>query len=372
MESGHANPGPTTELPGAQNVIMLHIRFTAGAKENIQPTNLTVETSGNGDDSLEITDTAIWRDLNGNGVLEAGESRVNPASTLFAVDDGTVDFDLSGEPVVAAGTQAFYLVTASFAAGTVSGGTFTYNVPSPFNIQAVLEGTVIPADIPSTDPDVLGGTKTVSDLGAGSLCIFPGPNHRASMQVNTPSEQVPMLQFSLSPSSMEGVELNEVRFSVTGMTGAPPMSMRLYEDVDEDGRFSTGDLELGMMQTVPSGGEFVEFSGLTLSVPAQGAKTLLVTGNFSGTEGTFSLSIGTGADIIATGTNSKTGIEAAGAPVHGAAVFTSVPPQSGSSGGCGGGQGSERAWIGWLLLAAVAAISLLYKRKRATPVLKAN
>jgi hypothetical protein len=150
------------------------------------------------------------------------------------------------------------------------------------------------------------------------------------------------------------------------------MSMRLYEDVDEDGRFSTGDLELGMMQTVPSGGEFVEFSGLTLSVPAQGAKTLLVTGNFSGTEGTFSLSIGTGADIIATGTNSKTGIEAAGAPVHGAAVFTSVPPQSGSSGGCGGGQGSERAWIGWLLLAAVAAISLLYKRKRATPVLKAN
>ncbi|MHC4597834.1 MAG: fibronectin type III domain-containing protein [Planctomycetota bacterium] len=365
MEVGHANPGDTFERSGAARVPMLHIRFTAGAKDAIQLEDLTIDIGGTGADHYEVTEIAMWRDENANGLLDSGEPKVDPNMPGFPADNGSAVFDLTVEPAIPAGEEVHYLVTASFASTTAHGGTFQITIPSPFNITAHLDGSPsVPADIPSTDPDLVGGVKTIVDLGAGSLRVFPGPNTPESVHTTSPADLVPMLQFSLAASSVEGVDVDEIRFVLVGMAGAPPVGLRLFEDVNGDGKATTEDVELGAA-AAQTGDEWVAFDGLALSLDADQARTFLVTGGFAQGSGVYSIGIESYADVLATGQVTKLGIVAAGAPVLGAPQFIVPPPAPRESGGCGGGPRSRDGWLGWLLLIAAGASLLAFRFKGA-------
>jgi hypothetical protein len=364
MEVGHANPGATFERPGAVNVPMLHIKFTAGAKDAIELDTLTINASGSGADDYEITDVALWRDENANGVVDGGETRIDPPIPGFSADDGNAVIDLSGEPAIPAGGVVHYVATASFAPTTAHGGTFGFTIPSPFNITAHLAGSPsVPADIPSTDPDLVGGVKTLVDLGAGSLRVFLGSHTPETVSTYSPADPVSMLQFSMAASSVEGVDVDELHLAINGMAGAPPMVIRLFEDMDADGRATAADTELAVV-VVDAGREWVALEDLGIALAAEEIRTFLVTGGFSMRSGAYSVGIESHADILATGQVTQLGIVAAGAPVLGAPQIIVLPPGSGDSGGCAAVPGTPGHRHGWLLLLAALAVGLAFRFKR--------
>ena len=57
--------------------------------------------------------------------------RQRDPSAPFGADDGSISFDLGGEPVLLAGTEAHYLLVCDLAPGALAGSTFTFQVNVP-------------------------------------------------------------------------------------------------------------------------------------------------------------------------------------------------------------------------------------------------
>jgi len=363
--AGCANPWPTQELPGASGVRMLHVRLGAGAHENIRLLNLQVNSSGSGDDSTEIVQVFLWRDVDGDGFARPGDFVV--AADSFAADDGSVSFDLSAEPVLLAGGVIHYLVVCDLATSAVAGSGFTFQVNIPAGL--VCQGASSFGPVVPTGSAVVGGAKTIANSGVGSLALSMGPNSPASGTVTFPSSDAPMLQVILSASSIEGVGITRMLF--TGFGGGDEtksITAKLYLDGDGDGLVSSGSTPLGTGTYGRDNGS-VEFTGLALTVPAGVAVTLILAYDLGDgcLEGDYRASLAVDADVTASGETTHMGINAKGAPLNGAIQVFSA--DSGRAvyfmGGCASGGHSPTGWAGYLLLlGACLAIGALRRRAR--------
>jgi hypothetical protein len=357
--AGSANPWPSLELPGASGVRMLHVRLEAGASENIRLLNLQVNSSGSGDDSTEIVQVFLWRDVDGDGFARPGDFAV--AADSFAADDGSVSFDLSAEP----GGVVHYLVVCDFGASAVAGSDFTFQVNVPVGLVCQGASTLTP--VVPTGSSVAGGAKTIACSGVGNLALSMGPNSPASGTVTFPSRDAPMLQVILSASSIEGVLVTRMLF--TGFGGGDEtrsITAKLYLDGDGDGQVSSGSTPLGTGTYDRDNGS-VEFTGMALTVPAGVAVTLVLAYGLGDDclEGDYRASLAVDADVTASGETTHMGINAQGAPLDGAIqVFIADDSKAVYfMGGCATGGHSPTGWAGYLLLLA-AGMVVLGLRKR--------
>ncbi|MHC5079188.1 MAG: fibronectin type III domain-containing protein [Planctomycetota bacterium] len=351
LEAGPANPGPTREIPGAQEVPMLHLRFSAGQSDGILLQSITVDASGTGDDSLEIDQITLWRDSDGDGVATAADTLVGTA--FFANDDGSALLDLSAEPVIAPGSRADYLLTCDFNPSAPPGGTYTLAVAHASGIQANGEGSGLPVSV--VGEDVAGGEKTLTAGGAGSLQVFRGIHNPPGNSLVSPATDVPLLQFRFQASTLEDIQVLHIKFSSWG-TGneAAGVGAILMEDVDGDGTVSPGDILLGTPQVFSEDNGLVEFSSLGLVIPAGTSKTLLLVFNLAEVSGTFTVSLALPSDVEAKGDSSQLSVSLSGAPVIGEPMtFTYSPPADSGGGSCRPGGREPRNFIGWLLLLGV-------------------
>jgi hypothetical protein len=181
---------------------------------------------------------------------------------------------------------------------------------------------------------------------------------------------------------MEGVNVTAVKFATSG-TGdeSAGVTAHLWRDNNGDGQASGGDVDLGA-GTISGNNGTLEFTGLSVLVPANGSVMLLVVYDFSSSvsafsssvsAGTYGVSLEVGQDIEATGNSSSMGITATGAPLSGPLLNLSAGgPGSGTEavyfmGGCGGSGGpSPRGWAGWLLLLVAGTVLLFSQRHRKT------
>jgi hypothetical protein len=361
--AGSANPWPSLELPGASGVRMLHVRLASGTYENIRLLNLQVNSSGSGDDSTEIVQVFLWRDVDGDGFARPGDFVV--AADSFAADDGSVSFDLSGEPLVLAGGVVHYLVVCDFVASAVAGSDFTFQVNIPAGLVCQGASTLTP--VVPTGSAVSGGAKTIASSGVGNLALSMGPNSPASGTVTFPSPDAPMLQVILSASSIEGVLVTRMLF--TGFGGGDEtrsITAKLYLDGDGDGQVSSGSTPLGTGTYDRDNGS-VEFTGMALTVPAGVAVTLVLAYGLGDDclEGDYRASLAVDADVTASGETTHMGINAQGAPLNGAiqVFITDDSKAVYFMGGCAGGTSSSAGWAGYLLLLAVG-LAILMLRKR--------
>jgi hypothetical protein len=167
---------------------------------------------------------------------------------------------------------------------------------------------------------------------------------------------------------MEGVQISRIQIGSVG-TGdeASGVSVRLYDDVNGDGLFSTGDTQLGSGSLTSDNGT-VAFTGLTLTVPPGQSLTLLVVYDFGEglVSGTYGALLAVGEDVEAVGMNSAMGITPTGAPLAGGMQMLVAPSgESGAVGvlGCSGGGGpSPSDWAGWLLLLVIGLGILGHRR----------
>jgi hypothetical protein len=363
VQAGPGNPGSSAEAPGAAGVRMLHLELSAGQLEAIRLQGVTVRATGSGNDATELGAITLWRDTDGNGFVDMGEAQA--AAGTFAADNGTVTFAPTAEPAIAAGTTAWYLVTADLRATVMPGSTFQLDVSPAADVTAQGWSSAAAAGIAGTD--VWGGVVSVATSGAGSLQLSRGACSPGPGQVPAPAAGVPMLQVALAASSLEGVQVSRVRVASTG-TGdeSKGVTVRLYLDVNGDGQATASDVLLGTAPLAFDDGG-VAFTGLTLSVPAGNRATLLVTYDFGGDRsvGTYTTAVDANADVEAAGSTSGLGILASGAPVSGSAqevVGRGDMQPVFFIGSCGGPAGPANG-LAWLLLAACLAGLRALRRK---------
>ncbi|MDX2003896.1 MAG: hypothetical protein SFU83_01345 [Meiothermus sp.] len=79
-------PGNSTRNKGDTNVPMLAFTLTPSSATQFQ--SLTLQASGSGNDSLDLTSVKLIPDANANGQVDAGETPV--ASGTFSANDGTL------------------------------------------------------------------------------------------------------------------------------------------------------------------------------------------------------------------------------------------------------------------------------------------
>jgi len=363
--TGAVNPGTSLELPGTPGVRMLHIRCAAGSGEDIRLLNLQVDASGTGDDSTEIVQMVLWRDVDGDGFAGAGDTSVGTGA--FAGDDGSISLNLSSEPVIPAGGEVHYLAVCDLGAGAQMGSDFTFRVNVPAGV--VCQGANSLTPVAPTGSAVVGGTKTIASSGVGSLTMSLGSNSPAPGTVGWPAVDAPMLQAVLSASSMEGVTVTRLLFAGLGEGDETvAITVKLYLDGDGDGVVSSGSTPLGVAVYAQDNGS-VEFTGLNIGVPPGGPVVLLVTYDVADggvVEGTYRVSLSSNADVTALGDTTHVGVNAQGAPLDGSVQWIVRDTGSGGAvyfmGGCAGGSPSPTGWAGYLLLLAAGLALIVFRR----------
>lgn len=103
-------PTDATHNKGQSNILML--AFTLNPSQATQLQNITLQASGSGNDSLDLTAVKLIRDANANGQIDSGETPI--ASGTFSADNGILTLTLSTPLALSAGNSQF-LVAADIA-----------------------------------------------------------------------------------------------------------------------------------------------------------------------------------------------------------------------------------------------------------------
>ncbi|GIW34849.1 hypothetical protein [Meiothermus sp.] len=103
-------PTDATRNKGQSSVLML--AFTLNPSQATQLQNITLQASGSGNDSLDLTVVKLIRDANANGQIDSGETPI--ASGTFSADNGTLTLTLSTPLALGTGDSQF-LVAADIA-----------------------------------------------------------------------------------------------------------------------------------------------------------------------------------------------------------------------------------------------------------------
>ncbi|WP_158531632.1 MULTISPECIES: hypothetical protein [unclassified Meiothermus] len=103
-------PTDATRSKGQSNVAML--AFTLNPSQATQLQSITLQASGSGNDSLDLTAVKLIRDANANGQIDSGETPI--ANGTFSADNGTLTLTLSSPLALSTGNSQF-LVAADIA-----------------------------------------------------------------------------------------------------------------------------------------------------------------------------------------------------------------------------------------------------------------
>ncbi|MBI2931486.1 MAG: hypothetical protein HYY16_07525, partial [Planctomycetes bacterium] len=230
-----------------QTVEVMQFQVRASSIEAITATGLVVRASGSGDDADHIGNVFLARDLNGNGVFNAGTDPVLDAST-YALDDGTASFSFS--TLLPAGASERWIVVYDMNGAGPNGATFSARLEPATVGDVTAVGVSSGASIAPSGVTIGGAVKTIGSSGAvdGDLTVTNVPV-LPSEPVPPYVHDLPMAAFELTAGGLENVVVQQLRITGTG-TGneaADVARASLWEDADADGLLSPGDRPLAVL-----------------------------------------------------------------------------------------------------------------------------
>jgi len=96
-------PADATRNKGQSNVPML--AFTLNPSQATQLQSVTLQATGSGNDSLDLTSVKLIRDANANGQIDPGETSI--ATGTFSADNGTLTLSLTTPAALSPGNSQF-------------------------------------------------------------------------------------------------------------------------------------------------------------------------------------------------------------------------------------------------------------------------
>lgn len=308
---GSNSPSPGGVPEGSTGVEMLQLRVTAGNAEPIALNSLTITASRLLNDATAITSVELYLDANGNGNLDVGfDSQIDTDKT-YAVDNGTVNFTLTGKTLAAGQTENWLIV---------------YDLTSPltpndtFQVRLLL-GTHI------------SGTGTISSTAAlivgtpvdGPVMYIQGIGTLTAASAASPPDSYvpfvgewPVLHLTLAAGPNEPVDVTSITVNQIGtgpVTTSDVSAVRLYHDVNANGRYdSYTDL---LLASGTYSGSAATLSSFTLTCTENATTHALVqyvmAGNTATTSGlTHEVTINPAAEITAVGHDTSASIPVAG------------------------------------------------------------
>ncbi|MCO5171960.1 MAG: VCBS repeat-containing protein [Planctomycetes bacterium] len=266
VEAGPFNPDRTT-TPGATNVPALQLRLTAGSAEPVVVSTLGVRgAAGGGHEVTDLSSVSLWADLNGNGIVDAGEPRL-AGPGAYDADGGTVVFGGFTRQLAAAATE-FWLVTYDIAPAAEGADTFSARPSGAADVT--VSGASSALSVTPTVSTAPGGTITVTGSLACDVGTAPPP---AQLPLSNAAD-VPMVQVQLAAGPGEAVRVTSITVEPSGTAhdGLAVQAVQLWRDVNADGVVDGGDVLLAT-GAFPGDDQPLSFSdpaGL-LTVPASTA-----------------------------------------------------------------------------------------------------
>jgi hypothetical protein len=317
---GTNNPAASSESAAAQNLEMIQLRLTASPVERIAVNSITFTADGTGDDLVDLNGAgngvSLYRDLNNNGVLDAGDTQIDIQRT-YSANNGTVTFTTTGD-TIEAGSSENWLVVYDLDGSASEGETFRTGIYNSADITAV--GVTSAQSITAGGTPAVGNFKTISTTG--SISLAAGDNNPSSAYIdNTLLNDIEMLQFKLTTSTVEAVDVTQVVITHQG-SGTPASDLtnaRLIHDADNNGIYSI--VTDNILATTTFSGASATFTLSGVSIPADSTENWLVIYNYTSgisNETTYIASIQSAADITASGAVSLNSITAGGSyPISG-------------------------------------------------------
>jgi hypothetical protein len=235
---GSNNPAAGTEANNAQSVEILQLRLSASGVENINVTSITFTASGTGNDvsALSNNTTMLYRDANNDGLLDAGDVQLGTAGN-YSADDGTRTF--SPGATITAGAYQNWLLVYNFSGSASNGQTFRAGIYNTSQITST--GVSSGSSITETGLPIVGNYKTIGTVGSMSVLI--GDYNPGTAEIDA-IDDYEMLQFKLTASSIENVEVNS--FTVTHQGTGDAVNdianngVHLVRDVNNNGIYDSG------------------------------------------------------------------------------------------------------------------------------------
>jgi hypothetical protein len=108
--AGSLNVADKAVASGDRGVVMLRFRLTSNSSDVVLE-DLTLDASGSGNDASEVSRVALWVDMNGDGIVGAGDSEIGSGS--YSGDNASLTITMSSPYTLDAGNTDF-IVTYDF------------------------------------------------------------------------------------------------------------------------------------------------------------------------------------------------------------------------------------------------------------------
>lgn len=209
---------------------MLQINVSA-VNDDLGNLNFTLQASGTGDDSTDIAQVDLVRDLNGNGIYD-NDTEPLLASGNYAQDDGTLQLNTSHS--ISKGQSHVFLIAYQLAFTSDAGETFAFTVTQ---IRAVGNSSGLFINLPG--PPYQSAVKTTE----GSLKIDIGTNtpgdHNWTPDGITPNVLLQLAFYSYA----EDFTISNITVDILG-SGDPSTDVsqiQVIHDIDGDAEIEAGE-----------------------------------------------------------------------------------------------------------------------------------
>lgn len=281
--TGKALNGNTTV--NTANFSVIQLNFTA-AGEAMNVSMINISLTGTAIDT-HVTNVRLINDTNSNGQFDASDTQIGP--TINQTTAGGFKFTLLSYFVPTTGTTLIVVVntTSNSSAG---GKTFNLSLTAAVDINTI--GAVSALNISETLTNTAVANITTI---RGTLTITGNSLAASTVSMNSANITVLGLNFTAV-----GEQMNITVIKITrkgSATDTDILAVRLINDTDSSGTFSSGDVQLGIVVNTTTASQYI-FSGFQYNVSTT-PTSLLVILNTSGTSGgkTYNLSINVTTDI---------------------------------------------------------------------------
>ncbi len=184
LAEGPGNTNLPDQFAATTDIVALHFSFTASAEDTIVVEDITLTISGDGDDELDLEEVNLIRDINGNGMVDAGDSTLSPAR-FFTADNGALLFNAIDRPIPAGQTE-FWIVTIDLGESACLCEDYRPALDSS-NVVARVQGGAPVSAVGSVDGRVI-------EIAGGSLSIVSGNNQGGLVGSDLPIDMLVMAE----------------------------------------------------------------------------------------------------------------------------------------------------------------------------------
>jgi DNA-directed RNA polymerase delta subunit len=243
------NPAAQLIEAGAAKVSMAQLRLTASDAEDVDVTRLIVNHTTDGDPLSSVSNAYLYEDVDRDGRYSAVDDRLIATATPAASPGKTVSeayFNFTGlSETIAAGEFRYWIIVYDFAASVVPGEVFYAKINSGSISASGQFGSLDVYGLP-----LIGNSMTITDQTM--LTVSTGLNDRGNERIDYGfAYPLVLAQYEISANGNEDVRLDELYMRIATNGGDVrndfnDPDIRLYHDVNRDGRYQAGtDILLG-------------------------------------------------------------------------------------------------------------------------------